>query len=140
MNNIDTNFIINIDGINVTITQININNITSQVGYFNRPGQIHSYRHEISINGEISNNDYFKLDKWFNGMLNASGYLNLPPSRYKKDIIYNGIQMCGLFPTDYSFNQNCIDVTFSVDYFSGDLKLFQLKELRKAKLNKLNKL
>jgi hypothetical protein len=133
---LNTNFIINIDGIDVYITEIKISNGVTQIQHgnsrFMQPPQY------ISIKGEISNNNYYNIDKWFNGILNNPNIFGV--NTYKKDIVFNTIKIFGIFPTDYTFNQNGIDVTFSADYISGDLHLFQTKQLRKAKLEKLNKI
>lgn len=88
-----------------------------------------SNRQTIEIITETSNQNYMKLDKMFS---NVGGV-----KTYKKDIVFNTIQLIGMFPKDYSFLQNCIQVTFSVDHFIGDLNLFKQQELRKAKLKKI---
>jgi hypothetical protein len=130
---INTNFTINLDGIDVYVTEIIISN---DIQHGNSRFMQVPTRRSILIKGEISNKQYYNLDKWFNGILN--NYNGFGSNFYKKDIIFNSVKIFGIFPTDYTFNQNGIDVKFSADYISGDLHLFRLKQLRKAKLDKLN--
>ena len=87
-----------------------------------------SGRSEIRINAQTSNSNYFKIDKWFND------------PDYKKDATFNGVQIFGIFPKDYTFNQNVIEVTFSADYINGDLNLFNKQYLRKEKLKRIQKI
>jgi len=86
-------------------------------------------RNEIKIIAETSNNNYIALEKWLELSKN-----------YKKDINSNGFFIGGIFPIDYTFNQYNIKVTFSADYMNGDFNSFKLKQLRKEKLKKLNKI
>jgi hypothetical protein len=91
-----------------------------------------SSRQRIEIITETSNQNYMKLDMIFNHVSNVGGVKN-----YKKDLIFNTIRLIGMFPHDYCFLQNCIQVTFSVDHFVGDLNLFKQQEVRRAKLKKI---
>ena len=88
---------------------------------------------EIKILAETSNSNYITLGNWCAPIM-ESGYV----SNYKVDINSNGIFIGGIFPIDYDFNQYKINVTFSADHINGDFNLFRLKNLRKAKLEKLN--
>ena len=88
----------------------------------------------IKISAETSNNNYIALNNW----IESSYYSSI--RNYKQDINYNGIFIGGIFPIDYTFNQYKINVTFSADYINGDFSLFKLKELRKEKLKRLNKI
>ena len=128
-----------IDGLDFTIKKVDIQNNTHTIisGFKNVqiPGN-----QAIRIYAETSNQNYMALDKWFNGIFGNNTGVQGYARTYKKDIIYNSIQIYGMFPTDYEFTSTAILVTFSVDYFVGDLKLFEIKRLRKEKLLKLNSL
>lgn len=122
-----------IDGLDFIIKSIDIKNgtHTANLGYKSIQLQGHQ---SIRIYTETSNQNYMALDKWFNGIFGNGhqGYRN-----YKKNIIFNTIQIMGIFPLDYSFCQSGIEVTFSVDYMCGDLELFKIQKLRKEKLLKI---
>jgi hypothetical protein len=93
--------------------------------------QGNQYR-SIRINAKISNQDYMALGNWIEKSIGKS-------INYKRDIYYNTIQIHGVFPTDYTFNQYDIDVTLSADYIVGNMELFYLQKLRKEKLEKIMK-
>ena len=79
-----------------------------------------------------------KLEKWIDSILNRNPGLNPAyAGNYKKDIIFNTIQIYGIFPVDYNFQQNYIEVLLSADYVNGDFNLFKLKSVRKEKLLKI---
>ena len=61
-------------------------------------------------------------------------------SNYKKDLSIGSLNILGVFPTDFTFNNNYIDVTLSADYISGDLNQAYLQFQRKEKLKKLEEL
>ena len=82
---------------------------------------------EIIITAQTDNRNYMAFENWVE-------------SRCKKEVNYNGIFIAGIFPREYSFNQYNIDVTFSADYFSGDISLLRQRKLRKEKLERINKL
>lgn len=128
-------FKIKFDDIEVEVTKIDIQ---QNYNYINFGPIQHAYpsKQSAKMIGLVSNKDYMKLDKWFNGIFN--NHRAASPCNYKKNIIFNTVQIMGIFPTEYSFNQNGIEVTFSIDYFAGDINLFKLKQLRKEKLIKLN--
>ena len=128
---------LNIDGIPVDITKIDIQQNYSSIKYSNSSTQI-AGNQSIKMLGLVANRDYMKLDNWFNGVLGRNYMSSI--SNYKKNVIFNSIQIMGIVPIDYTFTQNGIEVTFSVDYLNGDLELFKLKKLRREKLKKLNSL
>lgn len=122
-----------IDGLDFDIYDINIKSQYNSIGR-NLVSGIES----IKMVGTTSNQNYTKLDKWFSGVFstNPLGYAK----NYKKHIIYNSVQMYGVFPMEYELSQSGIQVTFSVDYINGDLKLFEIQEIRREKLKKLEKI
>jgi hypothetical protein len=136
---ISTNVVVKLDGIDVTIKRIRVSNSYTNINYGFKSINVPSSNQSIELIGVISNKHYLSLDKWFNGIFrgNISGYST---AQYKKDLVFNTMQIKGIFPTDYNFNTTGIEVTFSADYISGDLHLFQLQQVRKAKLKKLNSL
>lgn len=127
-----------IDGLDVEIMKLDIQQNYTSVRYGFSSNQIPASQ-SIRMIGIVSNKDYMKLDSWFNGVLGRN-YMASSPVSYKKNIIFNTIQIMGIFPLDYNFNQSGIEVTFSVDYINGDLELFKIQRLRKEKLLKLNSL
>ena len=126
-----------IDGLDFTIKKIDIQNNTHTVNFGYKSVPIPGNQ-SIRIYTETSNQNYMILDKWFNGIFGNNTGVQGYARSYKKDIIYNTIQIYGLFPTDYEFTSTGILVTFSADYIEGDLRLFELQKLRKKKLQKLN--
>lgn len=92
---------------------------------------------DISMVAETTTNYYMTLENWID-MFDSNGR-SKPAFSFKKNIIKNGIQIMGIFPRDYIFkDNNIIEVTFSIDHFSGDMKLFNRQQERMQKLNKLN--
>ena len=87
----------------------------------------------IKITAETENRNLLALDKWFS-LLSATS-----AKTYKFDIIYNSVQIYGIFPVDYTFNQFGINVQFSADYISGNMELFNKQKLRKEKLKEIQK-
>jgi hypothetical protein len=129
-----------IDGLDFTIKKIDIQNNTHTVNFGYKSVPIPGNQ-SIRIYTETSNQNYMALDKWFNGIFSGNLYsspMNPSPSSYKKNVIYNTVQIYGLFPTNCEFTSTGILVTFSADYIQGDLRLFELQKLRKKKLQKLN--
>ena len=130
-----------------TINDINIpiklNNITFNIkkifieeNNYNYNGRYFTpISRNIRILATTSNSNYMALGNWVNPIM-RSGYV----TNYKVDINSNGIFIGGIFPIDYDFNQHIINVTFSADHIAGDFTLFRLKELRKAKLKRLNEI
>ena len=125
--------IIIIEGMKFKILSLNIELNNTPVFGFNM-GFSTSNSREIKMTAETSNNNYIPMNKWFDDMLHS----NNPASVYKKNINYNGVQLYGICPIDYTFTQNSIEVTFSIDHFDGDFNLFRLKQLRKEKLKKIS--
>ena len=89
-------------------------------------------RTEIKIIAQTDNKNIIKLSDW----RDLVGY----KASYKADVNYNGIFIAGIFPIDYTFNHNNIDVILSADYVSGDINLLYQRKLRKEKLQKINRL
>ena len=125
-----------IDGLDFTIKKVDIQNNTYTINsgfgkYVRSPGN-----QSIILYAETYNK--IDLDKWYNGIFNngISGYART----YKKDIVFNTVQIYGMYPQDYEFTSTGTLVTFSADYIKGDLELFKIKHLRKEKLKKLNSL
>jgi len=116
-----------INDIDFDIKNIEIKKDITYVTYGHRQLPVPG-RNEIKIIMETSNSNYFKIDKWFND------------PDYKKDATFNGVQIFGIFPKDYTFNQNAIEVSFSADYINGDLNLFNKQYLRKEKLKRIQKI
>lgn len=125
-----------IDGLDFIIKKVDIQNntytINSGFGKSVRSPGVQSIRLYAETYNKIN------LNKWYNGIFTLR-WIQYART-YKKDIIFNTIQIIGLFPTDYEFTSTGTLVTFSVDYINGDLELFKIKHLRKAKLEKLNSL
>lgn len=123
-----------IDGLDFNIYDIDIKSQYNSIG----SGHLVSGLESIKMIGTTSNQNYTTLDKWFSGVFscNSIGYAK----NYKKNLIFNTIQMYGVFPIDYDFTPQGIKVTFSIDYINGDIKLFEIQQLRKEKLLKLNSL
>jgi hypothetical protein len=120
-----SNFKVTIENIVFEIT--GINEEFHQIPVY----QGNQYR-SIKINAKISNQDYMTLGKWLEKSISNS-------NNYKRNIKYNNIQINGIFPTDYTFNEYHIDVTLSADYIVGNMELFFLQKLRKEKLEKIIK-
>ena len=116
-----------INNIDFDIKSINITDNTIPFSAFGKHITVANPT-EIKITAETSNNNYMAIGNWVGNMLHGN---------YKKSVRYNGIQIEGIFPIDYTFNQYCIIVTFSADHIIGDLKLFDKQQLRKEKLKKL---
>lgn len=112
---------------NIVFEIISINEDFHQIPVY----QGNQYR-SIRIGAKISNQDYMAIGNWIEKSIDRT-------SKYKRDIFYNGLQIYGIFPTDYTFNQNDISVTLSADYIVGNMELFYLHKLRKEKLNKIMK-
>lgn len=127
---------INIDGLDIEIVKIDIQQNYNSIRYANYSTQIPG-NNSIKMIGLIANRDYIKFQNWFESIL---GRNQICSYSYKKNIIFNTIQIIGIMPIDYEFDHSGIRVSFSVDYICGDLNLFNLKKLRKEKLDKLNKL
>ena len=112
-----------INDIDFEIKNINIEKEHSDINY-NRLVYSVPLSQNISINAFTKTDNYLKLDKWFNEH-------NSPRFTNKKDIIYNTVQIYGIFPIDYTFDQYGINVTFSADHITGDLSLFNKQKLRR---------
>ena len=126
------------DNINLNVDLNNIifkiNNIIIKKNSFSNFLPQYSTTTEIEIFAETSNSNYIALGNWIDSVVSGSA------SKYKKDINSNGIFIGGMFPMNYYFDQWHINVRFSADYFRGDLSSFKLKQLRKAKLKRLNEI
>ena len=125
------NIRIKIDDVYYEIKDIIIDNNTTNVLSGSVSQQLNTNR-SIKIIAETSNQNIDKVDSWFNNIHNST--------KYKKDVILRNIQIIGLFPIDYNFNQYCIKVDFSADYINGDLMSLQLQQIRKKKLIQLDKI
>ncbi len=101
-------------------------NITEFFGEFGVTNRIVD---SFTMVGNTSNQNLMLLDKWFNECMQNKNY--------KKNIILNSIKIYGIFPMDYNFTHYGINVTFSIDYLEGNLKLFNIRKLRKEKLEKI---
>lgn len=121
-----------INNIDFDITKVEIENVCNPIGSFRNTHFANAIEASIKINATTSNSNLFALDKWFSKMS-----LSVPVSSYKFDIIYNSVQIYGIFPRDYTFNQYNIEVIFSADYIIGNLQLFNKQKLRKEKLKKI---
>ena len=115
-----------INGIHFTIKNIDISNNYNQINFGFQQMNVPVSK-DIRIIAQTDNRNYMAFENWVE-------------NRCKKDVNYNGIFIAGIFPREYSFNQYNIDVTLSADYISGDINLLKQRELRKAKLDKLNKI
>ena len=89
----------------------------------------------IRITAKTSNSNYMSIDNW-----HCLTFSSNSASLYKKGLNYNGLIIEGIFIIDYTFDAYHINVTFSGDYMSGDIKMIKLRELRKAKLDKLKEI
>lgn len=116
-----------INNIDFNIKNIEITKESTPVNFGFSQRMIPTGKSEIKIIAQTDNSNYMAFENWVE-------------NRCKKDVNYNGIFIAGIFPREYSFNQYNIDVTFSADYFSGDLHLFEIQQLRKEKLKRINKL
>jgi hypothetical protein len=106
--------------------------VAASINYYNRYN--YPLDNDIKIIATTNDKNLFALDKW----LNQAPYRS-NASHYKFDIVYNSIQIYGVFITDYTFDQYGINVTFAADYICGDLQLFNKQKLRKQKLEKIEK-
>jgi hypothetical protein len=121
-----TKFEININDVKLYITKIEVDQEDINISYnFNSYHALNTQKY-IRMLARASNQDYMKISNWFD-------VNNIKKFNYK----YNGIELIGIYPIDYDFLSHEIVITLNVDYISGDLKLFKLKELRKEKLKKI---
>lgn len=121
------NFNLKINDVEFTIERININVeqfTTYQYQHFMPT------RKTISMVGYTSNQNYMKIGNWFENSLSNQ-------NSYKFDYCKNGLNLYGVFPIEYDFTPDRIRVQFSVEHFEGDIELFKLAQLRKAKLLKI---
>lgn len=121
------NFNIVLNNMKFVIETININVDQTMLPYNNWTS-----RKSFSMIGYTDNQNYIKFNEWQEKIFSSN--------KYKVDYSRNGLNLYGIFPTDYDFTQNRIRVQFSMDYFEGDLELFKLSQLRKEKLLKINKI
>jgi hypothetical protein len=128
---------ITIEGIRFKILSLDKQINSTSISSFNRPTYFIPISNEIKMVAETTTKYYMALEKWRDDMMYRNGYA----SNYKKDFTKNGIQIIGMFPTDYFFKDNDkIEVTFSIDHYSGDFSLFKLKQERLEKLKRLNQI
>lgn len=53
---------------------------------------------------------------------------------------FHNIELYGIFPINYSFNQFNIKVIFFIEKIFGDLNILKLRLSRKEKLKKINEI
>lgn len=128
--NINRHVIIN--GIDFYIKEIEQNQL-SQTFMMNK--YVLPSQNEIRIIAETSVTNMLAINNWFNQTI---GYAKT----YKHDLISNYINIFGIFPINYTYSTNNIDITFSADHYNYDydyriLSKEQLKKERKEKLDKL---
>jgi len=121
-----------INNIDFNIIKVEVSQNYNSINTFRQTHFATASDMSIKIIAQTQNNNLFALDKWFNQMPSLA-------SQYKHDAVYNSIQIYGILPIDYTFNQYNIDVTFSADYISGSMELFNKQKLRKEKLKEIQK-
>lgn len=125
INNIDFNMIIN--NIDFYIKNIEIEQHYANLGNTRLP-----MNKTIKIIAETSTGNFKMLEDWIDNLMSSN-------RAYKQDVVYNSIEIRGIFPVDYNFTSHNILVTLSADYIRGDISLFKLQELRRRKLKQINK-
>lgn len=95
-----------------------------------RKGNVNYHYIERKMTATTNINNFEKIDYWFNSIFRTD-------YSYKKDIIYNGFEIYGIYLVNYGYNNYNIYVDFSFDYINGDIELFKLKQERKEKLKKI---
>lgn len=119
-----------INNIEFDIKNIRVDKNYNNIGYGNVNYRAPIYD-IIKIDATIDNKYFFAFEKWIENSISSN--------KYKFDAIYNGLQLSGVFPIDYTFNQYNISVTLSADYFQGNLDLFNKQKLRREKLKEIEK-
>lgn len=119
--NINRQVIIN--GIDFYIKDIQQNNINSYI-----PTQ-----KEIRITAETNITNILAIKKWVDQTI---GYAKT----YKYDLISNYINIFGIFPINYTYNTNNIEVTLSADHYNYDYRILSKEQLKKERKEKLDKL
>jgi len=120
-----------INGIDFDVKTVEVENDYNNIGTFRQSHFATAVTMSIKIIARTSNSNLFLLDKWINGSMNS--YV----SSYKFDAIYNSVQIYGIYPIDYTFDQYGINVIFSADYINGNLQLFNKQKLRMEKLKRI---
>lgn len=131
MTEVKTNTNIKINNIDFVIKRILLseeyNNNVTNYSYFNNT--FNTYQKTIKILTETSNQNYMKVSDWFDAQMSKPK---------KENLFFNSLKIYGMFPIDYDFSVNHMNVTFSADYYEGDINLFRIQQLRKEKLLKIN--
>jgi len=141
MNYSGINIPININNIDLIIKSIIIKNddkISILNPFISIPASpaYSPYSPTINIIAETSYKNYSNILNWTTSIFSSSNSMN-----YKLIVFLNHIKLHGVFPINTNLNQyNNLEVTFAVDYIEGDLEAFNLKRIRKDKLEKLNSL
>jgi hypothetical protein len=129
--NILTNINIKIGNINFTIKKINLSEeYNNHLNAF-KGTMISSnvYQRSLKLLATTSTQNYMMVYDWFDD------HLNKPK---KENLHFDTLKIYGIFPIDYDFSFDHINVTFSADYFEGDVALFEIQQLRKRKLLKID--
>ena len=121
-----------LEGMKIDILDISQDIRQQQIQYHNLKPMYIPTHPDIKITAKTSTSNYTLLENWMYGNLSSRLVAN-----YKKDISIGSLKILGVFPIEFTFNHNDIDVTFSADYISGDLSHAYLQFQRKEKLKKL---
>jgi len=116
-----------IDGIYFDVISVNIQNNDHSIYRDSHLNQ--------SVSGFRENKIEINTKTLYSNILNNWIYEN----RFnKKNVIFNGINIYGIYPIEYTMTDKYIEIRFSADYINGDFTLFNKNTLRKEKLKKLN--
>jgi len=124
------NMSVMIEGIKFDIVDISQEMQQQQIQYFHSKPIYANNKIDIKIAAKTSTSNYALLENWISNLNNRS-------ASYKQDIFIGSLKISGVYPINYTFNNNYIDVTFSADWISGDLKQAYLQFQRKEKLKKI---
>ena len=113
----------NFNNIKITINNIEFELIEIEINNSN----------DIKLIANTSNQNYIPIENWIELTLK-------PNSQYKVISKFHNIELYGIFPINYSFNQFNIKVIFSIEKIFGDLNILKLRLSRKEKLKKINEI
>ncbi|MCK9416227.1 hypothetical protein M0Q97_06175 [Candidatus Dojkabacteria bacterium] len=117
----------NLNNFKITINNIEFELIVIEIGDL-----FFEYNNSnIKLIAYTSNQNYISISNWVEKSLTKS---------YKSTIKYHNIELYGIYPIDFSFNNSNISVTFSVDDIFGDFEILELRLSRKEKLKKINEI
>lgn len=122
-----------IEGIDFELIKYEIDEKPLHRYYHNNTHILRNTNRNILIVATTHNNNYMAVGNLFEKMLTSNYSRN-----YKHNIDSKFLKLDGVFPIDYIFTKNNIEVTFSVDYIEGDLQLLNKQKMRKEKLKKLD--